>query len=274
MSEAVTPSEQLKTLPTDELLSRVLAAEHLDDAARWGAITALHWRGTVEVFEAAADMCRSPEPCVQASGLDILAQLGIPDPVCQPEARALIRRFLAPETPEAPLNSAICAAGHQSDEEAIPLLTPLAKHSSPDIRFDVAFALGSLEGPGTVETLIELMSDEDADVRDWATFALGTQHNEDSDRIREALWARVYDEDLDTRVEAIGGLAARGVREVIPELATALQSVLDGDIDDYWRLANAADALREQTLVPLLTALGRHPAWATANPSVDEDANG
>lgn len=272
MSESGTPAEQLRALPTDELVSRVLEAANLDDTSRWDAVAALHWRGTIDVFEAAAGMCRSPSPNVQASGLDILAQLGIPDRTFQPEAKALIRGFLTPETPEAPLNSAICAVGHQADDEAVPLLAPLAKHDSPDIRFDVACALGSLHGSVAVETLIALMSDEDSDVRDWATFGLGTQHEEDSDDIRRALWSRVHDEDAETRAEAIGGLAARGIREVVPELAAALQSVVDGEIDDYLRLTDAADALQDPTLVPLLRALGRVPEWVTIDRFVDENA--
>ena len=53
------------------------------------------------------------------------------------------------------------------------------------------------------------MSDEDGDVRDWATFGIGQQDDTDDETTREALFARVEDEHSDARMEAIIGLARR-----------------------------------------------------------------
>ena len=61
-----------------------------------------------------------------------------------------------------------------------------------------------------MEALIALSADADADVRDWATFALGTLAAADTPELREALAARVEDADEDTRLEAVHGLALRG----------------------------------------------------------------
>ena len=53
------------------------------------------------------------------------------------------------------------------------------------------------------------MEDADGEVRDWATFGLGTQCKADSPEIREALRKRTEDPYEDARSEAIWSLALR-----------------------------------------------------------------
>lgn len=69
-----------------------------------------------------------------------------------------------------------------------------------------------------VETLIDLSADEDAHVRDWATFGLATQIDRDDHVLRSALIARLDDPDDATRDEALRGLATRGDSRAIPQL--------------------------------------------------------
>jgi len=73
--------------------------------------------------------------------------------------------------------------------------------------------------------LLRLSEDPDPETRDWATVGLGTQLSEDSQRVREALCRRLHDDHLDTRAEALYGLALRGDKRVVP----ALQKELDSD---------------------------------------------
>ncbi len=73
-----------------------------------------------------------------------------------------------------------------------------------------------------------LTSDEDADVRDWATFGLGTQINVDGTEVRQCLLARLDDPDEDTRSEAIAGLARRHVKEVVQHIRHALRTNVVG----------------------------------------------
>ena len=80
------------------------------------------------------------------------------------------------------------------------------------VRLAVAQALPAVAGdppaPAVVAALVRLTDDADDDVRDWATFGLGSSLTIDSIGIRGALWRRVDDEHGDTRAEAI--VALRG----------------------------------------------------------------
>ena len=62
--------------------------------------------------------------------------------------------------------------------------------------------------------MIRLSSDTDHDVRNWATFGLGSQIEDDTPEIREALRANLGDPDHEIRGEAIIGLAERKDPEV------------------------------------------------------------
>ena len=82
-----------------------------------------------------------------------------------------------------------------------------------------------------ISALIELMDDPSDDVRDWATFELGTQCDEDSDDIRVALRKRLSDSFADAKSEAIWGLARRtdplGLRLLLERLEA--QTWIQGD---------------------------------------------
>ncbi len=122
-----------------------------------------------------------------------------------------------------PLDSAISALGHIGNSRAVPLIAGFHSHPSEAIRFTVAFALGCFPNdPLSVRTLLKLMRDVDADVRDWATFGLGILGDQDSPEIREALSSRLTDDDLDTREEALVGLAKRHDPRIVPNLIGAL----------------------------------------------------
>jgi hypothetical protein len=124
---------------------------------------------------------------------------------------------------------AVCDEASAADLAAV---LALADHHNADVRRAVASTLPALHHrdglstDGIVETLIELTTDPDLRVRDWACFGLGQQlHEVDTAELREALVARLDDlDDLDndTRYEAMRGLARRRDPRVVPYVRRAL----------------------------------------------------
>lgn len=197
-----------------------------DPASR--AIGELHRRGG----EAAFALCRSwldaPPPCRRVAAR-ILGQLGYSARLFAQERFSLLAAMLANELrgagDPAVLNDICVALGHLRDARAIPLVLPLMSHRERDVRFGVVMALLGYADADAVAGLIALSRDDDADVRDWATFGLGSQTDADTPALREALIARLRDRDGDTDQEAIFGLACRGDLRVVPRILEALAAL-------------------------------------------------
>jgi HEAT repeat protein len=112
----------------------------------------------------------------------------------------------------------LVALSHHRASEAIGPASRFRHHADQEVRYGVVLALTGYEDQEAHVVLMELMSDADAEVRDWATFALGTQSETDTPAIRDALAARLADIDIDTRCEALVGLARRRDRRALPAL--------------------------------------------------------
>lgn len=214
-------------MDVDELFARTLSGEY-DDDAPWKAVSELHNVGSREVFEKAASWCRSEDPLKRARGADVLGQLGrtadhrsnsFPD-----ESFAILANLTEVEAVCQPLSSAIFALGHLADTRAVPKVVRHSAHADPEVRFAVAFACGCFGNEtAAVETLLRLMCDEDDDVRDWATFGLGSCSELDTPAIGEALFAALADSCEDVKQEALAGLARRRDRRILPVLYAQLQ---------------------------------------------------
>ena len=217
----------------DELFAETLKGEY-DDEAPWHAVHELRRIGSREVLETASAWCRSDEALKRARGADVLGQLGktgdhvennFPD-----EAFSAVAALAENEKEIQPLSSAIHALGHIGDGRAVPLLVRYSAHPEPEVRFAVAFAGGSFASePQIVAVLLELVRDEDDDVRDWATFALGAFCAADMPEISDALAERLNDSSADVVDEALAGLARRRDPRALPLL---LERLRQPDVDD------------------------------------------
>lgn len=156
------------------------------------------------------------------------------------------------------------ALGYQSGDRAAQLLVPLAAHEDSDVRFKVAMGLPATfdeDNPDEeiIAALIDLSRDDDEDVRDWATFGLGTVlASVDTDDLRAALWARTKDVHSDTRNEALAGLAYRYDADVVPLLVLELEAE-DADPN----AVQAASILGDSRVLPALRLLAADAGRAT-----------
>lgn len=86
-------------------------------------------------------------------------------------------------------------------------LTEFKSHRYSDVRSGLVHALCGVENALAIRVMIELSEDKHPDVRNWATFSIGTQIETSNEMIIKALWIRTKDKD--TRHEAIIGLWKR-----------------------------------------------------------------
>lgn len=212
----------------DDLFAATLQDDY-DSDAPWEAVTELQRLGTREVLSTAVDWCGSADPLKRARGADILSQIGKtadhPSIHYPDECFAALSGLASTESETRPLCSAIYGLGHQENADAVHLVKGFCCHSSSDVRFATAFALGSFaDQPDAAKALLELSCDSDDDVRDWATFGLGVLGQGDSPEIRDALAARLNDPCADAREEAMIGLAKRKDRRVLSPLISALEA--------------------------------------------------
>lgn len=232
----------------DELVREILS-EPEEDVAR-DALRALQWKGSREVLQRAESLCVSQCSRERILGANILGQLGLPERTFPFECCKRLREILYNETDPYVLQAALVGLSHQRDAEAIPRVTNFLKHANPDVRHAAAFALMGHETPLAIEGLMILSQDKEAFVRDWATFALATQIDLDTEQIRGALVNRLNDPDDDTRGEALVGLARRKDERVIAALKTELCSDCIGSL-----AIEAAELIASVELHPHLVAL-------------------
>ncbi len=209
-----------------------------DEPSSPSPVSELQRRGGSEIFEEAKALCSSEDAPSREVGLDILAQLDFREPDEDRPHRSdsvEIAAGLLDDPAPYVVRSAAWALVHLKTEKAIGLLIGLKNHHDSDVRHAVAHGLAGQEGSLSVETLIALMSDNCDDVRDWATFSLGTLCEADSLEIRAALQERLSDRAQDVREEALWGLAKRKDK-------AALALLLERLSGESWLTADRAAA--------------------------------
>ena len=233
----------------EELISVVLT-EHDEDVA-WDAVTALHWRGTAEVFEAARRLCKSDCSVERKVGADLLGQLGVPDRTYPDKCSNVLLNMLKTEREAIVLHAVLVALSHLAHGDSTPAVLRFCDHADSDVRHATVLALtANGDDPNAVDALVSMTRDSDAHVRDWAVFGLGTQLDVDTRAVRDALAERLTDPDDDARGEALVGLANRKDERV----ASALMAELDsGEVGTL--AIEAAEIIASPELQPHLLSL-------------------
>jgi HEAT repeat protein len=246
------------------------ALRDIEDDRTWDSVFALRKMGTPSVLERSLAWCVDPDPFRRSMGVSVLAQFGGDGKQSPEEAHAMIRSMIGTEQDLEVITSLISAVHFQKLADCVPWLLLLADHEAEDVRWRIAWALPINSDPqdphfeASIQTVMRLSLDPEPRVRDWATFALATQIDEDSPRVRDALLARLIDTDFDTRSEAAIGLAELKDPRGIEPLITQLTSDHVGELH-----VEAAETYADPRLQPALLALKR---WWDINPDLLERA--
>lgn len=196
----------------------------------WDNIRELRKRPNQYVFDRAVGLIKTNNDKEIIIGIDILAQLGFNPRFKQNEIIEICFSILDKEQTPKVLESILFAISHNNEilsKDHVLTLTKLKTHSFCIVRYGLVQALSGLEQKDAIETLIELSGDKDPDIRDWATFSLGTQIETNNDSITKVLWERMKDSSEMVRSEAIAGLAKRKDKRIKDTLIQELKNIDD-----------------------------------------------
>ncbi len=228
----------------------------VDEDCRWDLIGGIVGECPDDVLEMCQRLLRDRTGRERTLGADILGRLVGVDAGARPAALAALLTALSSESDACATASMVAALGHVGSLEALNQIVPLAGNSDAGVRLAVAFAVATLSPQPLSHdvrfALIKLSGDSEPEVRDWATFGLGTLSSDDGPDVRAALLARADDPYHATRAEALFGLAVRRDPRAVPHLIRALESptVVGLELD-------AAAEARDPRLLPALWALQR-----------------
>ncbi|MFJ6378724.1 HEAT repeat domain-containing protein [Kitasatospora sp. NPDC092039] len=199
-------------------------------------------------------LLRSSDDLERMVGCDLLGTAADEHEHLRAGAATALLALAEAETVPHVLSSLVCALGRTHDARAVTVLVALSHHEDADLRRQVASQFASAhsalpDGPD-VRALIRLTRDRDPDVRNWAAFTLGSQLDQDTTAIREALWRCTTDEYGEVREEGARGLARRHDPRAVPLIA----HLLGTDSWSHGLTLDAAAILGVPELLPALAA--------------------
>jgi len=232
----------------DKLFFRLV--NNKSDKTYWYNIRELHSRPNTNVFKTCVKLTKSSNSKERIIAFDTLAQLGLPPRPFYKESKKIFFGVLRKEKDAKALRSILYAIGHNNKKlkpDEIALLVSFKDNADEGVRAGLVSSLLSVDNKLAIDTLIDLTTDKISNIRDWATFGIGTQIERDNKSIREALWSRVKDKHQDTKLEAIVGLAKRKDQRVKEIIKAELLNAEYGTL-----LFDAIEELKDKDKLPLL----------------------
>jgi HEAT repeat protein len=208
-----------------------MALQDWESDRSWKAISELQMRGSPEALALAQRLAKSRNGRKRSLGQYIASQLrqrnewrpfGSTEYALEDTQEILLAGLH--DTHIEVVCAAISGLGHRPHQKALSHLLKFATHQDQRIRFEVAIALGRYSETDSIDALLRLATDQSDDVRNWATFGIGSMQDADNPKIRDLLWANLQDKDEDVRSEALVGLAYRKDERIIPVLLELLDT--------------------------------------------------
>lgn len=221
------------------------------EKTHWDNVRELRSRGSQEVFDKCEKLLHSENEKERLIAAEILSQLGLPPRPFIKETLKLFFEILEKETSSQVISTILFGIGHNNEhltEKETEFICSFKENKNSDIKHGLVFALGGIKHMVAIDTLIECTKDKNNTVRDWATFGLGSQADHDNMKIRTALWDRISDRHMNTKQEAILGLARRKDERVNEIIKRELQ-----EIDNYnCLLFESIEALDDKEFIDIL----------------------
>lgn len=246
-------------LSTSDLLARLRAEAVNDDGdpdGYWELISALRDRDAQEVWAQVVPLAKHEDVRLQQVVPDVLRGLGRE---AQPLASQTLELFAQMLAAHPPAELVACIANACVDfhhGSVVTMLVPYAGHAHDEVREGVLHAVRRSSHPDAIAALLTLSCDPVDELREWATFALGSQRPlVDGPEVREALAARLLDRHEPTRDEAVVGLGLRRDARALGPLLTQFERGFVGVA-----LFEAARTMASPRLSEALRALQRRPS--------------
>lgn len=215
-------------------------------APYWTSIWALQIRRDASLLAQLRELAPSDAPPDRRLAADAVAQGHTGKEALSAQCADLLIEMLHREEHPLVLAAIAVALGHHRAPAAVAPLARWRHHPDAAVRYAIVQGLLCQESALALESLLELSRDTDREVRNWATFGLGSMVEADSETIRDALLARAAEADDEISGEALVGLARRGDLRVVPLLIEAIQSIVqDANLEFGCLLIEAAQAARE-----------------------------
>jgi len=178
----------------EKRIQAALAA--VGEECRWELIDGIVGECPDDVLAAGLRLLRDERRGLRTLGADILGRLVVVDPGAEPAVVAALLDCLAGEAEPRVVASAVAALGRAANPRHCPRWRPGGPWR-PGRPARVAFAVATIAPVPLPEdarrALIRLSGDAESEVRDWATFGLGTLSGDDGPDVRAALLARAHD---------------------------------------------------------------------------------
>ncbi len=210
------------------------------------------------------EFVHSSNPDQRAFGLEILCRFGVHRPdLGKPFFEECVDMSIQclHDQAQVVVTAAAWALRQLGGPRSSSALIQLRTHMDAEIRVAVIMGIGQncSHSPEIIETWLYLMDDPDDDVRDWATFSVGSLSEESSPKIIAALLNRLEDPFKPAREEAIWGLASRrhiaGLEILVARFETDVW--VNGDTDAAEQALVLKNAAPEELLAGLRNLLAQ-----------------